>query len=108
MHAKELRKNQTDSEKALWGVLRNRQLSHLKFRRQVPLGRYIVDFVCFENRLIIELDGGQHAEAVSYDSARTRWLESKGFRVIRFWNNDVLMNLEGIWDSIVETTGICG
>jgi adenine-specific DNA-methyltransferase len=105
MFTKELRKNQTDAEKTLWNTLRNRQLNRFKFRRQVSLGRYIVDFVCFESRLIVEVDGGQHADAVPYDETRTRWLGSQGFRVIRFWNNDVLMNLEGVWDRIVEECG---
>jgi len=67
MFARQLRRNQTDAEKLLWMSLRNRQINDLKFRRQVPLGRFIVDFVCFENKLIIELDGGQHADAEEYD-----------------------------------------
>jgi len=77
-----------------------RQVDGLRFRRQAPIGRYIVDFVCFEQRLIIEIDGGQHADRTGQDAARTRWLEGEGFRVIRFWNNDVLDNTEGVVESI--------
>lgn len=102
MFARKLRRNQTDAEKALWMAVRNRQINQLKFRRQVPLGRYIVDFVCFENKLIIELDGGQHADAEEYDTERTRWLESQGFAVVRFWNNEVMSNIEGVLMRIVE------
>lgn len=104
MFAKQLRQNQTDAEKILWMALRNRQINQLKFRRQVSIGRYIVDFVCFENRLIIELDGGQHADAEQYDEERTGWLESQGFMVIRFWNNDVMENIESVLMRIMELT----
>jgi very-short-patch-repair endonuclease len=100
--ANRLRINQTDAEKLLWFALRNRQIDKLKFRRQVPLGPYIADFVCLENKLIVELDGGQHADAVKYDEARTRWLEGDGFHVIRFWNNDVLSNREGVLMRLME------
>ena len=95
-----LRKTMTDSERRLWQVLRLRQLDGHKFRRQFPVGRYIVDFTCPERKLIIELDGGQHPEQESYDNDRTKWLESQGYRVMRFWNNEVLTNLEGVKDSI--------
>ncbi|MGN6388857.1 MAG: endonuclease domain-containing protein [Burkholderiaceae bacterium] len=100
-----MRKNQTDAEKRFWMAVRNRQVSQLKFRRQVALGKYIVDFVCFERGLIIELDGGQHADNVEYDCERTRWLEQQGFHVLRFWNNDVMSNLEGVLATVVERTG---
>ena len=100
--ANQLRKNQTDAEKLLWFALRNRQINKLKFRRQVPLGPYAADFVCFENRLIVELDGGQHADAEAYDGARTSWLEGEGFHVIRFWNNEVLPNREGVLARLME------
>ncbi|MBS0307606.1 MAG: endonuclease domain-containing protein [Proteobacteria bacterium] len=106
MFARQLRRNQTEAEKALWMRLRNRQIGAMKFRRQVELGNYIVDFACFEKRFIIELDGGQHAEALEYDETRTRWLELQGFRVIRFWNNEVLSNMEAVLMRIVDAAGI--
>ena len=74
-----------------------------KFRRQQPIGNYIVDFVCFENRIVIEVDGGQHAIEKEKDSERTKWLESQGFKILRFWNNEVLMNIEGVLEVIRET-----
>ena len=96
--ARELRRNQTRAEARLWAALRNRQLAGLKFRRQVSLGPYVVDFFCLGARLIVELDGGQHGEADgrSRDARRTRWLEARGYRVIRFWNNEVSESLEGV------------
>lgn len=94
--AKRLRRDSTDVERILWWHLRAGRLHGLKFKRQQPIGPYIVDFVCFGQNLIIELDGGQHADAVEKDAARTRWLESQGFTVLRFWNNDVLNNVEGV------------
>jgi very-short-patch-repair endonuclease len=95
-----LRKSMTDAERRLWQALRLRQLEGLKFRRQFPIGRYIVDFACPERKLVIELDGGQHAEQESYDKDRTKWLEGQGYRVLRFWNNEVMTNLEGVKESI--------
>jgi len=92
--ARTLRRNQTDAETRLWQALRNRQLARAKFRRQVPLGGYIADFLCAEARLIVELDGGQHT--LEADAARTAWLEAQGFRLIRFWNHQVLENLDGV------------
>ena len=100
--ARELRKNLTDAEDELWKHLRNRQISGNKFRRQQPIGKYIVDFVCLEKKLIVEVDGGQHNEQVSYDNERTAWLESQGYRVLRFWNNEVLENVEIVSDSILK------
>ena len=94
--ARRLRGNTTEAEKKLWSVLRRQQVDGLRFRRQVPLGRYVVDFACYGARLVVEVDGGQHADQEAKDDARTRWLESQNFRVIRFWNNDVLENLEGV------------
>ena len=88
--ARRLRKESTDAERAMWRLLRNRLFADRKFRRQVPVGPYVVDFVCFEERLIVELDGGHHQRREDYDGERTRWLTSQGFRVIRFWNNQVL------------------
>jgi very-short-patch-repair endonuclease len=100
--AKELRKRSTDAEKALWRSLRARQLEGLKFRRQQPIGKYIVDFACLETALIVEIDGGQHAEDVQRETDRTRdqWLEGEGFTVLRFWNHEVLANTEGVLEAI--------
>ncbi len=99
--ARRLRRDATEAEKVLWQVLRNRSLGDAKFRRQVPIGRYIVDFACLERRLVIEADGGQHA-ASENDAERTNWLESRRFRVLRFWNHDILENPEGIAAVILE------
>jgi len=102
--ARELRTNQTDAERKLWRALRGGQLAGAKFRRQQPIGPYIVDFCCWEHRLVIELDGGQHADEVEHDETRTAFLESNGLRVIRFWNNTVLQSfavvLEVIHDAV--------
>ncbi len=87
--ARKLRNNQTDAEKRLWSCLRNRQLHGYKFRRQYPVGPYIVDFICLNKGLIIELDGGQHLEQEAYDARRTLFLNQKKFKVIRFWNNEM-------------------
>ena len=91
LHARRMRQSATDAEAELWRNLRAGRLAGYKFRRQQPLGRYIVDFVCFEQRLVIEVDGGQHLDAQISDALRTEWLESEGFRVLRFWNDDVLL-----------------
>lgn len=101
-NARQLRKNPTDAERRLWRQLKQRQIGNVKFRRQQPIGPFIVDFVCFERRLIIEVDGGQHAEHVSYDQHRTRWLETQGYRVLRFWNNDVLANTAIVAQAILD------
>ncbi|MET0372465.1 MAG: DUF559 domain-containing protein [Sphingobium sp.] len=92
--ARELRHNATDAERALWQVISARKISGVRFNRQVPIGPYIADFVARSIGLIIEVDGGQHNAEI--DAARTRHLESKGFRVVRLWNNDVLGNLDGV------------
>ena len=94
--ARKLRRRLTDAEQKLWQHIRQRQMMGFKFRRQSPIGRYIVDFVCVEKRLIVELDGGQHAVQHDYDHCRSEWLESRGFRVLRFWNHDVMNNIEEI------------
>ena len=99
--ARELRKNPTEAEKVLWSELRYRQLCGYRFRRQRPIGTYIVDFVCLESRLVIELDGGQHLESGCYDAARTSDLNGRGFSVIRFWNNQVLAEIEGVKEAIL-------
>ena len=100
--ARELRNNATDAERALWRQLRLWQLEGYKFRRQQPLGRFIVDFVCLEKRVVIELDGGQHAEQKEYDAERDAWLRAEGFRVLRFWNNEVLKSIEVIKEEILK------
>jgi len=100
--AKAMRRQPTSAEKLLWYRLRNRQIDGVKFRRQEPTGRYIADFVAMELRLIIELDGGQHALAANSDSKRAVALERDGYRVIRFWNNEVLQNLEGVLQRILD------
>ena len=93
--ARRLRVNQTDAETALWNRIRNRQVDGHKFARQVPIGGYICDFFCREKLLIIEVDGGQHNESAS-DVSRDRRLNEEGYKVIRFWNSDVLGNIEGV------------
>jgi len=94
--ARQLRLNSTDAEKRLWKRLRAFQLDGFYFRRQVSMGPYFVDFVCHKVRLIVELDGGQHALCVDYDQQRTDWLNRQGYNVIRFWNNEVMENIEGV------------
>jgi len=101
--AKSLRKRPTDAEKRLWRHLKSKQINGLKFRRQEPIGTYIVDFVCFEKRLIIELDGGQHASQQAQDQERESWFMSQGFITLRFWNNEVLANIEGVLEVIRRT-----
>ena len=98
--AKELRNNPPEAERILWQHLRLRQLGGYKFRRQQPLGNYVVDLVCLEIRLIVEVDGGQHNSQHSYDEGRDAWLERQGFRVLRFWNNEILQNIEGVKEAI--------
>jgi very-short-patch-repair endonuclease len=98
--ARRLRLNQTEVEKRLWYRLRNRQINDAKFRRQASVGRYIVDFACFELHLLIELDGGQHASFTEQDRQRTEWLTSQGYSILRFWNNDVIENMDGVLERI--------
>jgi len=106
--ARQLRREQTDVERKLWFALRDRRFYKLKFRRQQPIGPYVVDFVSFEAKLVIELDGGQHGlvpnEAA--DRLRTQRLEADGFRVIRFWNNELIENFEGVLDTIALALGL--
>jgi very-short-patch-repair endonuclease len=97
---RKLRKTMTDTERALWQVLHHRQLSGLKFRRQHPFGDYVLDFVCLENKLVLELDGSQHQEQIPQDEERTRSLAKAGFTVLRFWNNEVLQQAEAVKDKI--------
>jgi very-short-patch-repair endonuclease len=100
-NARRLRKIPTDAERRLWRHLRLEQLSGHKFRRQHPIGNYIVDFYCHEKRLVVEVDGGQHLESAD-DDKRTFFLEASGYRVLRFWNNDVLSKTEGVVARILE------
>jgi very-short-patch-repair endonuclease len=100
--ARELRKLSTDTELRLWLHLKNRNLGGFKFRRQHPIPPYVVDFVCLEQKLIVELDGGQHAEQIARDAERTAYLESKGFRVIRFWNDDALKQTDAVLEEILR------
>jgi very-short-patch-repair endonuclease len=104
--ARRLRKTLTDAEQALWRSLRDRQVEGCRFRRQVPIGRYIVDFACLDVGLIIEVDGGQHEINQADDAVRDAWLTKEGYRVLRFWNNDVLSNREGVLQKIAEALAI--
>ncbi|MBP2292320.1 endonuclease domain-containing protein [Azospirillum rugosum] len=97
--ARSLRQSATDAEKLLWGAVRDRRLAGLKFRRQQRMGRYVVDFICHDRRLIVELDGSQHT--VVADAERTAFLESQGYQVMRIWNPDVFRNLTGVLETIL-------
>jgi very-short-patch-repair endonuclease len=99
--ARKLRKVATDAEIRLWSRLRKKQLDGFRFRRQQPMGPFVVDFFCPQASLIIEVDGGQHSDN-ERDDSRTRWLEARGYRVVRFWNNEVLSNTEGVLLAILE------
>jgi very-short-patch-repair endonuclease len=98
--ARELRHNSSEAEIRLWAALRGRRLAGYKFRRQHPIGPHIVDFVCTKHRIIVEADGGQHNDNVA-DDVRTKWLTHQGWRVLRFWNNDILSNTEGVIETIL-------
>ncbi len=102
---RQLRKLLTDAERLMWRLLRNRTIDGCKFRRQHPVGPYIVDFICIEKGLVIELDGGQHALAVEKDEKRTRFLNEQGYRVLRFWNNEVLNETEAVLTVILKELG---
>jgi very-short-patch-repair endonuclease len=105
VRSRELRKNSTDAEQLLWRLLRNRQLAGAKFRRQYPVGKFILDFYCVDHRLAIELDGGQHSHPKNKaaDIGRTKILAAKGITVLRFWNNEILANTEGVLEVIWKT-----
>ena len=96
--ARNLRKNSTIQERRLWNLLKNRQFHNLKLKRQQPIGDYIVDFICKEAKIIIEIDGGQHNEPenIEYDKTRTEYLNNLGYKVIRFWDNEIYENIEGV------------
>ena len=98
---RQLRKNMTDAERALWFRLRSRQVEGHKFRRQHPIGPYVVDFVCLEQRLVVEVDGSQHMDN-PHDESRTRWLNAEGYKVLRFWNNEVLLETDAVLEVIQE------
>jgi len=104
LNAKNLRREMTKEEIKLWNMLKNRQLMDLKFRRQFPIGDYIVDFVCLDKKLIIELDGGQHNEIqnLMYDKIRTDYLNRQGYKVLRFWNYEVWDNFTGVIEKIIQ------
>ena len=97
-----LRKNATDAERKLWQKLRNRQIGGVKFRRQQPMGSYIVDFISFEKRLIIEVDGGQHVKQAGFDKQRDFWFEQQGYQVLRFWNHEVMLHIDDVLRRIEE------
>ena len=100
--ARKLRRTSTDVERRLWHRIRDKQIEGFRFRRQRPVGRFIVDFICLDARLIVELDGGQHAENVAHDKKRSAFLESLGYRVLRFWNNEVIENMDGVLERLRE------
>jgi very-short-patch-repair endonuclease len=104
--ARKLRRDQTEAEMKLWFRLRNRRLGGLKFRRQVPVAGFIADFLCQDARLIVEVDGGQHGEQVTSDAERTEILKNRGFEVLRFWNNEVLNDIEAVLECIVEKASV--
>ena len=101
--ARRLRRNQTDAERLLWFRLRDRRLDGLKFKRQVSIDRFVVDFFCADAKLILELDGGQHDPDGERDRDRTKVLETMGYLVLRFWNHDVMQNMDGVLEEILST-----
>ncbi|MDR6523716.1 endonuclease domain-containing protein [Variovorax atrisoli] len=102
VRARSLRSTPTDAEALLWHHLRDRRMANQKFRRQRPIGPYFADFACLEAKLIVELDGGQHTEAVAYDENRTRFIEAQGYRVLRFWNQEVLTQIDAVRERILQ------
>ena len=102
--AKKLRNNATSQEQKLWELLRKKNFNGLKFTRQYPIGKYIVDFACRRRKIIIEIDGGQHNENenIQYDNERTKYLENLGYKIIRFWNNEIDSNLDGVYEKLLE------
>jgi len=102
--ARAMRREPTPAERAMWGLLRSGRLAGLKFRRQAPLGAYIADFACHSSKVIVECDGGQHADS-AYDAARDAWFRSRGFQVLRFWNGEVIERPGGVAESILRAVG---
>ncbi|MGH7025385.1 MAG: endonuclease domain-containing protein [Caulobacteraceae bacterium] len=103
--ARELRAEATEVERRLWSILRDRRLGGVKFRRQVPIDRYFADFACVEAKLVVELDGSQHADQEDYDARRSETIEAHGWKVIRFWNGDVIESLDGVAYAILAELG---
>jgi len=104
--ARQLRSAQTDAEHLLWSRLRAHRLMDLKFRRQQPVGPYVVDFFCPEKKLIVELDGGQHQDRAAHDASRDAWLKAEGYVVLRYWNNELMSNLDGVLEDICRCAGV--
>ena len=106
--ARELRTNMTPQERKLWDIIRNRKFYGYRFLRQFIIGQYIVDFLCREKNIIIEIDGGQHNQVndIKYDKDRTEYLKSKGYKVLRFWNNDIDNNIQGVFEKLKEVFDI--
>jgi very-short-patch-repair endonuclease len=100
-----LRQDMTEAERQVWQMLRSHQMNGYKFRRQVPIGRYIADFVCHEARLIVEIDGGQHDRSSPREAKRSGFLQNEGYRILRFWNNEVLANRDGVHETIADELG---
>jgi very-short-patch-repair endonuclease len=102
--SRKLRRDQTDAERALWAKLRSKQIAGAKFRRQQAIGPYFVDFVNFDSNLIVEVDGGEHGrdKMRNKDEVRTKWLQQRGYQVIRFWDNEVLQNIDSVLEKILE------
>ena len=100
--ARTLRLTMTEAERRVWQILRSHQMKGYKFRRQVPIGRYVADFVCHEARLIVEIDGGQHDRSSPREIARSGFLQNEGYRILRLWNNEVLANLDGVHETIAD------
>ena len=103
--ARALRQNMTEAERRVWQMLRSQQMQGYKFRRQVPIGDYIADFVCHEARLIVEIDGGQHDCSSPQEAERSEFLRGEGYRILRFWNNEVLANIDGVHATIASELG---
>jgi very-short-patch-repair endonuclease len=103
VRSRHLRNNATEAERKLWRAISGRKLAGVRFNRQFPIGQFICDFVSREKRLVIEIDGSQHARSVDYDERRTRFLAAQGYRVIRFWNNEVIANIGGVLTMIEQT-----
>ena len=104
-HARAMRRTPTEAERKLWYALRDRRMQHVKFRRQAPIGPYVADFLCIEHRLIIEADGGRHAGSAK-DIARDAWLARNGYKILRFWNRDILTDRESVLATIATTCGL--
>lgn len=104
--ARMLRRQQTETESLLWSRLRAHRLFGLKFRRQQPIGIYVVDFFCPEKKLVVELDGGQHQDRARHDEARDARLKSEGYTVLRYWNNEVMGNLESVLEDVSRVAGV--